>query len=181
MIAGHWDELLHIAGSLKLGYVSASLLVAKLQAGSRQHPLAKALLEHGKLLRTVHALRWFTDEAFRRRIGRQLNKGESLNDLRRFLAFAHSGNVRYRHHDDQTCQAHCLTLATNACILSTTGYLQDAIDAERADGREVSDVAISHSSPAHFESINLYGTHTIDVAAVLKRPGRRPLRSAKRG
>ena len=68
---------------------------------------------------------------------------------------------------------------TNACILSTTGYLQDAIDAERADGREVSDEAITHLSPAHFESINPYGTHTIDVAAVLDRPGRRPLRSPK--
>ncbi|MGH2669931.1 MAG: Tn3 family transposase, partial [bacterium] len=180
LIAEHWDELLRIAGSLKLGYVSASLLVAKLQAGSRQHPLAKALLEHGKLLRTVHALRWFTDEAFRRRIGRQLNKGESLNDLRRFLAFAHSGNVHYRHHDDQTAQAHCLTLVTNACILSTTGYMQDAIDAERTDGREVSDEAIAHVSPGHFESINPYGTHTIDVAGVLNRSGRRPLRSSKR-
>jgi TnpA family transposase len=34
-------------------------------------------LEYGKLLRILHALRWFTDEAFRRRIGRQLNRGET--------------------------------------------------------------------------------------------------------
>ncbi len=68
LIAEHWDDLRRIAGSLILGYVSASLLVARLQAGSRQHPLAKALLEYGKLMRTLHALRWFTDEAFRRRI-----------------------------------------------------------------------------------------------------------------
>ncbi len=131
-------------------------------------------------MRTVHALRWFTDEAFRRRIGRQLNKGESLNDLRRFLAFAHSGDLRYHHHDDQTAQALCLTLVTNACILSTTGYIQDAIDAERADGHEISEEAIAHTSPGHFEAINPYGTHTIDVAGVLNRRGRRPLRSAKR-
>lgn len=180
LIAEHWDEFLRVAGSLKLGYVSASLLVAKLQAGARQHPLAKALLEHGKLLRTVHALRWFTDEAFRRRIGRQLNKGEALNDLRRFLAFAHSGEERYRHHGDQTAQALCLTLVTNACILSTTGYIQDAVDAERADGREVSDQAIAHISPGHFEAINPYGTHPIDVAAIFERNGRRPLRSTNR-
>jgi TnpA family transposase len=42
-------------------------------------------LEFGKLLRTLHALRWFTDEAFRRRIGRQLNRGDATNDLRRPL------------------------------------------------------------------------------------------------
>ena len=147
VIDEHWEDLVRIGGSLKLGYVSAALLIARLQAGSRQHPLAKALLEYGKLLRTVHALRWFTDEAFRRRIGRQLNLGESLNDLRRFIFFAHRGKVRYPRHDDQTTQAHCHSLVVNACVLSTTGYLQDAIDAQRAAGHPVSDVAICHLSP----------------------------------
>ena len=81
LVTEHWDDLLRVGGSLKLGHVSAALLVARLQAGSRQHPLAKALVEYGKVLRTVHALRWFTDEAFRRRIGRQLNRGEAIAHL----------------------------------------------------------------------------------------------------
>ena len=175
VIDEHWDDLVRIGGSLKLGYVSAALLIAKLQAGSRQHPLAKAMLEYGKLLRTLHALRWFTDEAFRRRIGRQLNRGEATNDLRRFIFFANRGAVRSPHHDDQTTQAHCHTLVVNACVLSTTGYLEDAVDAEEADGHEVSDEAKAHLSFAHFEAINPYGTMVFDIAGVLKR-SRRPLR-----
>jgi hypothetical protein len=115
------------------------------------------------------------DEAFRRRIGRQLNLGESLNDLRRFIFFAHRGKVRYPRHDDQTTQAHCHSLVVNACVLSTTGYLQDAIDAQRAEGHPVSDEAISHLSPGHYEPINPYGTLNFDVADVTTRP-RRPLR-----
>jgi len=177
LIDEKWEDLLRIGASLKLGYVSAALLIAKLQAGSRQHPLAKAMLEYGKLLRTVHALRWFTDEAFRRRIGRQLNLGESLNDLRRFIFFAHRGKVRYPRHDDQTTQAHCHSLVVNACVLSTTGYLEDAIAAQRADGHPVSDEAISHLSPGHYEPINPYGTLNIDVADVTKRPRRSVRRS----
>jgi hypothetical protein len=146
------------------------------RSSHQQHPLAKALVESGKVLRTLHALRWFTDEAFRRRIGRQLNRGKALNDLRRFIFFAHRGAVRYPHHDDQVTQAHCHTLVVNACIFSTTCYLQDAIDAHRAKGHEVSDAAIAHLSPAHFEAINPYGALSFDVASVLKR-SRRPLRS----
>ncbi len=175
VIAEHWDDLVRIGGSLKLGHVSAALLIAKLQAGSRQHPLAKAMLEYGKLLRTLHALRWFTDEAFRRRIGRQLNRGEATNDLRRFIFFANRGAVRSPHHDDQTTQAHCHTLVVNACVLSTTGYLEDAIDAEEADGHEITDEAKAHLSFAHFETINPYGTMVFDIAGVLNR-ARRPLR-----
>ncbi|HEX8157114.1 MAG TPA: Tn3 family transposase [Solirubrobacteraceae bacterium] len=123
----------------------------------------------------VHALRWFTDEAFRRRIGRQLNLGESLNDLRRFIFFAHRGKVGYPRHDDQTTQAHCHSLVVNACVLSTTGYPEDAIAAQRVDGRPVSDEVISHLSPGQYEPINPYGTLNFDVANVVKRP-RRPLR-----
>jgi TnpA family transposase len=174
LIDAKWDDLLRIGASLKQGYVSAALLISKLQAGSRQHPLAKAMLEYGKLLRTLHALRWFTDEAFRRRIGRQLNRGEALNDLRRFIFFANRGTVRYSDQEDQTTQAHCHTLVVNTCILSTTGYLQDAVQAERADGRPVSDEAIAHLSPGQYETINPYGTLTFDIPGVLGRPRRPP-------
>ena len=167
-----WDDLQRIAGSLLDGHVSAALLIARLQAGSRQHPLAKALLEYGKLLRTAHALRWYTDEAFRRRIGRQLNRGETLNDLRRFIFYAERGKVRYRQLEDQTLQAHCNTLVVNACILSTTGYLEDAITCRGG----ASDTAIALLSPAHFEAINPYGDMRFDVAAILARTSRRPLR-----
>lgn len=177
LIDRHWDDLLRIGGSLKEGHVSASLLISRLQAGTRQHPLAKALLEYGKLLHTTHSLRWFTDEAFRRRIGRQLNRGESINGLRRYVYFAHRGEVKDRLIDDQTTQAHCHTLVTNACILWTTIYLQDAIDAEAArTGTDIPDEIIRHISPARFAHINPYGTYTFDVATILNRDTRRPLR-----
>ena len=173
LIERHWDDLLRIAGSLKSGHVSAELLVTRLQAGSRTHPLSRALVEYGKLLYTVHALRWFTDETFRRRIGRQLNKGEAMNDLRHYLSFAHRERIRHRHHDDQTMQALCLTVATNACIMSTTSYLYDAIQAERAAGNEISDEAIAHLSPARFAQINPFGIYNFDTSDI---PRRHPLK-----
>lgn len=174
VIGRHYDDLLRIAGSLREGTVSAALLITRLQAGARQHPLSKALIEYGKLIRTLHSLRWFTDEAFRRRIGRQLNKGEALNDLRRQIAFAHGQRIWHRHHDDQTMQAHCLTLVTNACILSTTTYLQHAIDAERAAGRTIHDDTMRHVSPARWQHLNFYGTYNFDTSDI---PDRHPLRT----
>src|SRR5450759_692137 len=111
--------------------------------------------------RLVHAVRWFAEEVFRRRIGRQLNRGESVNDLRRHLWVAQRGNVHHRHHDDQTMQAHCHTLLTNACILWTTLYLQDAVDAHRADGIAVPADLIAHISPACFEHISPWGTYNL--------------------
>ncbi|MEU6010142.1 Tn3 family transposase [Streptomyces sp. NPDC047453] len=55
LIAEHWDDLLRLAGSLKFGHATASLLVGKLSASGRQNALAAALKEYGALRRTVYA------------------------------------------------------------------------------------------------------------------------------
>jgi TnpA family transposase len=54
-----WDEMVRAAGSIKLGGVTASLLVQKLQAYPQQNALARALQEYGRLARTLHILRWY--------------------------------------------------------------------------------------------------------------------------
>jgi Tn3 transposase DDE domain len=71
-------------------------------------------------------------------------------------------------------KAHSHTLVVNLCVLSTTGYLNDAIDAQRADGHPVSSEAIANLSPGQFETINPYGTLTFDITAVLELPRRPP-------
>ena len=71
-------------------------------------------------------------------------------------------------------QARCLTLVTNACLLSTTNYLQDAIDAERTAGRIIHNDTLPHISPARWQHINFYGTYNFDTTDV---PDRHPLRN----
>lgn len=53
-----WDEILRAAGSLQLGWVTASLLVQKLQAYPQHNALARALQEYGRRARTLHIMRW---------------------------------------------------------------------------------------------------------------------------
>jgi Tn3 transposase DDE domain len=91
LIAEHWDDLLRLVASMKFGHTTASLLIAKLHASSRQSALAKALHEYGRLIRTIYVCRHVTDVELRRRVRRQLNKGESPHALRRDLFFAHQG------------------------------------------------------------------------------------------
>jgi TnpA family transposase len=176
LIADHWNDLLRLVASMKFGHTTASLLIAKLHASSRQSSLAKALHEYGRLIRTLYVCRYVADEELRRRVRRQLNKGESLHALRRNLFFAHQGHVRRRHLDDQVDQALCLTLVTNAAVLWTTTYLGDALDVLRAEGMQVTDEVAAHLTPAQHDHINFYGTYSFDIDAELSREGHRPLR-----
>ncbi|MFP8885274.1 Tn3 family transposase [Streptomyces mangrovi] len=179
LIEDNWDDLLRLAGSIKFGHATASLIVGKLSASSRQNTLAAALKEYGALRRTVYAARYLADETYRRKIARQLNKGESLHSLRRSLLYAHEGAIRHRHLAAQTEQAWCLTLLTNSVVTWTTEYFGLAIAQMRAEGRAVDDKLLAHISPAHSENVNFFGTINVEVdteLAKLDPAGYRPLR-----
>ncbi|MDP4510253.1 Tn3 family transposase [Nonomuraea turcica] len=53
LIAACWPDLLRMAGALKCGQATASLIVGKWSAASRQNTLAAALKEWGMLRRTI--------------------------------------------------------------------------------------------------------------------------------
>ncbi|MEO7195939.1 MAG: Tn3 family transposase [Pseudonocardiaceae bacterium] len=181
LVADCWPDLLRMAGSLKYGQATASLVVGKWSAASRQNTLAAALKEWGMLRRTIHAAQYLSDPAYRRKIARQLNKGESLHALRRDLHYAQQGTISTPHLADQTEQAWCLTVLTNAVITWTTDYYQLAVRQLRAAGRDVPDEILTHISPAHSENINFFGVITVDVEAELAKldhAGWRPLRPA---
>jgi TnpA family transposase len=119
LVADHWDDLLRLAGSLKYGHATASLVVGKLSASSRQNALASALKEYGAIRRTIYAANYLSDPVYRRKIARQLNKGESLHSLRRQLHYAREGKVTRRQPEQQNEQAWCLTVVTNAVVCGT--------------------------------------------------------------
>ena len=176
-----WDDLLRVAASVHGGHATAALVVGKLCSSKKQqNALTTAMKEYGMLRRTIYAARYLSDESYRRRIGRQLNKGENIHTLQRNLAHAHEGTIRRRHPGQQSEQMWCLTLATNAIVCWMTEYHGLAVTALRDTGRQVDDEVLAHIWPTHHENVHLYGTHTVDIDAELARldaNGYRPLRA----
>ena len=124
---------MRVAGALKLGWVTASLLIGKLQSYPRKNRLTRALQEYGRLVKTIFILRYLESEQFRRRINTQLNKGEALHGLREFLLFANKGVLRKKQEGELMNQAGCLNLVTNAVVTWNTVYMAAVIDQLRAE------------------------------------------------
>jgi TnpA family transposase len=171
-----WDDLARVAGSLKRGYVTASLLISRLQAYPRQGQLTKLLQEYGRLIKTIFVLRYLKDEALRQRVHTQLNKGEKLHDLRKFLFFAREGVVSQKYEDGQANQAGCLNLLTNAVVVWNTVYMQAALEAMQQEGYPVQEEDLAHLWPSRFAHIHRYGKYAFDVEAARTRVGLRPLK-----
>ncbi|ECM4739793.1 Tn3 family transposase, partial [Salmonella enterica subsp. enterica serovar Enteritidis] len=74
-IESHWDEMMRVAGSLKLGTIHASELIRSLLRSTRPSGLAQAIMEVGRVNKTLYLLNYIDDEDYRRRILTQLNRG----------------------------------------------------------------------------------------------------------
>jgi TnpA family transposase len=158
-IRTHWDEILRLATSIKLGTVTASLMMRKLASYPRQNGLSLALRELGRIERTLFILDWLQDVELRRRVHAGLNKGESRNGLARAVFFNRLGEIRDRGFEQQRYRASGLTLVSAAIVLWNTVYLERATSALAAAGQPVDSQLFSFLSPLGWEHINLTGDY----------------------
>lgn len=180
VIQRNWEDMVRVAASLKMGWVTASLLISKYQSAQRQSELVKAFQEYGRLVKSIGILRYVTNLAHRRGIGLQLNKGEAMNNLRQFILFAREGKIYKRTLEDQQHQAKCMNLVANAMVLWNTIYMAKVIEQLESEGWDIVAEDLQHISPCRFEHINPYGRFRFDMKNRLK--GQlRPLRSPKGG
>ncbi|EFL8809399.1 Tn3 family transposase, partial [Escherichia coli] len=116
-IESHWDEMMRVAGSLKLGTIHASELIRSLLRSTRPSGLAQAIMEVGRVNKTLYLLNYIDDEDYRRRILTQLNRGEGRHAVARAICYGQRGEIRKRYREGQEDQLGALGLVTNAVVL----------------------------------------------------------------
>jgi TnpA family transposase len=172
-----WDDMHRVAASLKDGTVTTVLLSDKLQALDRKNLVHRGLEEWGRWLRTMDILTFISDPAYRHRVGRMLNKGESVHKLAREIAYGQQGVFTDHDFASHLNRATCLSLLINIIAVWNTRYMQAALDHLRAIDYPVQESDVEHLSPILSAHINLHGSHHFDFQAPRKRQGQlRPLR-----
>ncbi len=167
---------------LTRGPKSCSLvtLITTLQAGGRPSALARAIGEVGRIAKTLYLLGYIDDENYRRRILTQLNRGEGRHAVARVIFHGQRGELRQRYREGQEDQLGALGLVLNAVILWNTTYIQDALEALRAVGKDVLDSDVARLSPLLSQHINFSGTYHFNLPASLSAGQHRPLRALDR-
>jgi TnpA family transposase len=176
LIAQHWDDLLRVAGSLKLGTLSASDLIRALQRGSKRSLLARAIGELGRIPNTLHLLAFIDDPHYRRRILTQLNRGEGRHRLARTCFHGQRGELRQRYREGQEDQLGALGLVVNALVLWTTRYMDAALSHLRSQGLETTPEDMARLSPLADKHFNVLGRYPFTVTDAILRGELRPLR-----
>ncbi len=130
----------------------------------------------GRIERTLFALDWMQHVELRRRVQAGLNKGEAKNALARAVILNRLGEIRDRGFENQRYRASGLNLVVSAIVLWNTVYLERAIQALRAAGRDIDEKLLPHLSPLSWEHINLTGDYVWRQRKPLEKNGFRKLR-----
>lgn len=177
LIMDNWEDLLRFAGSLKLGHLKAEGVMRILQVRDRPTSLAKALIQLGRLIKTLHVLNYIDDAEFRRRILIQLNRQEFRHKLARKIYHGDRGEVRNALRQGQEDQLGALGLILNAVTHWNAIYMQEAITKLAADGQTIEPDDIARLSPILWRHINFLGRYDIALPESVAQGNLRPLRN----
>jgi TnpA family transposase len=175
LIEDSWDDMLRVAGSLKLGLVSALEIMRVLQKGGKPSGLGKAIGELGRVAKTLYLLNYVDDEAYRRRILTQLNRGEGRHSLARAVYYGGKGEMRQRYREGQEDQLNALGLVVNTLILWNSFYMDKALGHLRHQGLEINLEDIARLSPLGYGHFNMLGRYHFELAEAIQNGGFRPL------
>ena len=171
LIRAHWDDILRLMTSLRTRTVSASLMLKRLSATTRQSGLAQALRQMGRIERTLFTLDWINDEQLRKTTTAELNKGESRNSLVRAVNLHRLGRFRDRSQGNLSIRASALNLVVTAIIHWNTIYTGRVVDALRNAGQTIPDHLLASLSPLTWEHVNLTGDYLWEEKPTLDENG----------
>ena len=141
------------------GTIPPSQFLRKFAAYPRQHDLALALREIGRIERTLFIIDWLLDTELQRRARIGLNKGEAHHALKNALRIGRQGEIRDRTTEGQHFRIAGLNLLAAIVIYWNTLHLGHAVALRHSDGLSVPPELLAHISPLGWAHILLTGEY----------------------
>jgi TnpA family transposase len=177
LIIEHWDSILRLVTTIKLGHEKASTILRRLNSYSRQNPVYKALKELGRLYKTNYILRYISQEDLRQSVESMLSKVENANQFAKAVMLGNTAEFNWSTQYEQLIAEGCKRLIINAINYYNLLLLsQQLCDCKTPQQKEELVKIIAHSSTHTWRHINLHGeydfsdqnsTPTFDMNAIL--------------
>ena len=158
-IIANWPDVLRCIATMLSGRMQPSQFLKKLAARPRQHDLAIALREIGRVERTLFIIEWLLNADMQRRANIGLNKGEAHHALKGALRIGRQGEIRDRTTEGQHFRIAGLNLLTAIIIYWNTKQLGVAAAKRQNAGLDCSPDLLAHISPLGWAHILLTGEY----------------------
>ena len=175
LIVDDWDGVQRIMVSLALKTTTQNIVTGKLSSYARKNKTRSALWEYDNIIRSLYLLRYIDEPPLRRNVQLALNRGESYHKLRKAVAFANFGKLRFKTEHEQQIWQECSRLITNCIIFYNATILSNLLAYRQSRGDIEGAVHLKKASPVAWQHINLHGryeftknTDPIDIHEIIR-------------
>lgn len=159
----HWQELMQVIISVKLGKVSSTFILSKLNSYNNQNRLYKAFQELGKVIRTLFLLDYVSNKELRQTITATTNKVESYHKLEDWIRFGSKYLVASNDPDEMEKAIKHNDLIANCIMLQNVIDMTDVCHALIQEGHTITEQDLSHMSPYMTEHLKRFGEYVLDL------------------
>jgi len=159
LVSEQWDNFVRITASLKNRGNPAHLIIDKLARRTDTDRTAKALIELGKIIKTIFILHYISDSKFRHTIQLQLNQGEHRHYLAQHIFFADQGIFKTNDYEEIMNKASCLSFISNAVLYWNTVHISKIVDQLKLEGYPVNNEDLARVSLLLFKHIVVTGIY----------------------
>lgn len=165
-IETHWQDILQVVLSIKMGKVSSAVLLRKLGNYSRKNRLYQAFQELGRVIRTVFLLQYISDLKLRQQITAVTNIVESYNGFSKWFFFGGFGVIANNDPVEQEKIIKYNDLIANAVIFHNVVDLTDILRDLQKSGFLITREDVAALSPYMTNHIKRFGDYLIDMETV---------------
>jgi len=161
LIEDNYREVVKHITALRLGIVEPDVLVKRFGKDNSSHPVFKALIELGKVYKTMFLCDYFSSEALRIEINEGLNVVERLNHVMDFIFYGKLGQLQTNDTTDQELSVLCLHLLQASIAYINTLIIQKILS-EPYWQNKLTPQDYRALTPLLSEHINPYGLFPVD-------------------
>ncbi len=151
------------ATALRLGTAETEAILRRFTRDNLKHPTYQALLELGKVKRTMFLCRYLPSEALRQEVHEALNVVERWNGTNSFIFFGKGGEVATNRLEDQEISVLSLHLLQIALVYVNTLMIQNVLGEDEWMGRMAKE-DFRALTPLIHSHVNPYGSFELDMA-----------------
>ncbi len=168
LIRQQYDQMVKYATALRLGTAETEAILKRFSKNPFKHPTYLALMELGRVIKTIFLCQYLDSETIRREINEGLNVVERWNGVNNFIFYGKGGEFASNRLESQELSVLSLHLLQICLVYVNTLMIQSVLAQEhwqkRLTARDLQAI-----TPLIFSHVNPYGLFKLDMKERIER------------
>lgn len=168
LIRQQYDQMVKYATALRLGTAETEAILKRFSKNPIIHPTYLALLELGRVIKTIFLCQYLEDEAVRREVNEGLNVVERWNGVNDFIFYGKGGEFASNRLETQELSVLSLHLL-QICLVYVNTLMIQSVLAQKHWEQKLTATDLRAITPLIFSHVNPYGTFKLDMTERIAR------------